>query len=49
MMVILEKQSTGIHDFIAVAIQDPKVEDIGLIKEVLEVVEKYNKIQIEKA
>jgi len=49
MRVVIEKRSNGIHEYIATTIQDPKVEDIEFVKNILELVEKYNKDQIEKA
>ncbi len=49
MKVTLETKSNGIHSLIDVSVQNPKTESLDLIKQILVLVEAYNKEQIETA
>jgi len=49
MKIVLEKNTNGIHDYLTIIVDNPKTEDLELLKDILLLVDSYNKNQIEKA
>lgn len=49
MKIIIEVKTNGIHDYALVDLSQPTTELIPFIRQIIEVVEAYNKSQIDKA
>jgi hypothetical protein len=49
MKITIESASNGIHDYLNINIENPKVKELNTLKDILVVVERYNNLQIQQA
>ena len=49
MKITIETKSNGIHDYATIDINEPHTTKMWLMKEIMRIVEEYNKNEVDKA